>query len=207
MTAAPPAPWRSTVDALLWVHPAAPSARDALPAQLAPRAGLPLTIGGLTFYRESPVGPYVELFGSPVMLHGRPLLTHVAFMAVDSHASVAGGRANWALPKILAAFDVRPAQPGSVTAHGDGWELRVTATARARRLPFAMTVRCDQVWPEGEVRRFAVRMRGGARLARVDVAHGDPSIGWLSEGRHLGVLITGTQDVSPPALVATAPDA
>jgi hypothetical protein len=195
----PPAPWRSSVDALLWLHPAARTARERLPPRLAARAGVPLTIGGLISYREGPVGPYREVFVAPVMLRGAPSLSHVSFMAVDSAASVAGGRGNWALPKELADFDGDPGRPGVVTARGDGWELRVTTTARPRRLPMTMTMRAAQVWADGQVRTFSVRMRGRARLARVEVEHltASPLEDWLVAGRHLGMLVSGRQDVSP----------
>jgi hypothetical protein len=43
----PPAPRRSSVDALLWLHPATAAARALLPPQLTARAGIPVTIGGL----------------------------------------------------------------------------------------------------------------------------------------------------------------
>jgi hypothetical protein len=197
----PPAPWRSSVDALLWLHPATPAARGLLPPQLAARAGTPVTIGGLISYRDGPVGPYGEVFGAPVMLRGAPLLSHIAFMAVDSAASVAGGRGNWALPKELADLDGDPGRPGAVTARGDGWQLRITTTARARRLPMTMTMRAAQVWADGRVRTFSVRMRGRARLARVKVEHvaASPLGDWLVEGRHLAVLLSGRQDVSPPS--------
>jgi hypothetical protein len=198
----PPAPWRSSVDALLWLHPATPAARALLPPQLAARAGIPVTIGGLISYRDGPVGPYGEVFGAPIMLRGAPLLSHIPFMAVDSAASVAGGRGNWALPKQLADFDGDPGQPGAVTARGDSWELRITTTARPRRLPMTMTTMlAAQVWADGHVRTFSVRMRGQARLARVKVEHlaASPLGDWLVEGRHLAVLVSGRQDVSPPS--------
>lgn len=193
-----PAPWKSTVEALLWVHPAAPGARAALPRVLVSRAGLPLTIGGLIAYLDGPVGPYDEIFGAPVLLRGgAPLLSHVAFMAVNSAASVAGGRGNWALPKVLATF----AAEGSdgVTGRGEDWAVQVTAAVRPRRMPFAAAFACAQVWPDAEVRTFTVRMRGRARLARVAVQHAAPSaLGrWLVDGHHLGVAISGVQDVSP----------
>ena len=200
-TPPPPAPWRSSVDALLWLHPAVRAARGLLPPQLAARAGLPFTIGGLISYRDGPVGPYGEVFGAPVMLRGAPMLSHVPFMAVDSAASVAGGRGNWALPKELADFDGDPGMPGAVTVRGDGWELRVTTTARARRLPMMLTMQAAQVWADGQVRTFSVTMRGRARLARVEVEHlTDSPLGdWLVEGRHLAVLVSGRQDVSAPS--------
>lgn len=186
------------MDGLLWLHRATSAA--ALPSQLLPRAGLPITIGGLISYREGPVGPYGEIFGAPIMLRGRRLLSHVAFMAVDSSASVAGGRGNWALPKELAHFDGDPGRAGVVTARGENWEVRVTATPRPRRLPLTITIRCAQVWADGRVREFAVRIRGRAQLARVDVEHvvASPLADWLAGGRHLAVLVSGKQDVSPP---------
>ena len=200
----PPAPWHSTVDGLLWLHRATPAA--TLPSQLATRAGLPITIGGLISYREGPVGPYGEIFGAPRMLRAGWLLSHVAFMAVDSSASVAGGRTNWALPKELAHFDGDPGRPGVVTASGEGWEVRLTATPRPRRLPLSITMRAAQVWADGRIGEFSVRIRGRAQLARVDVEHviASPLADWLAEGRHLAVLVSGRQDVSPPVLLRTA---
>ena len=195
---AAPAPWHSTVDGLLWLHRATSAA--TLPSQLATRAGLPITIGGLISYREGPVGPYGEIFGAPMMLRGGWLLSHVAFMAVDSSTSIAGGRGNWALPKELAHFDGDPGRPGVVTASGRDWEVRVTATPRPRRLPLAITTRAAQVWADGRVREFSVRIRGRAQLARVDVEHvvASPLADWLADGRHPAVLVAGKHDVSPP---------
>jgi hypothetical protein len=205
----PGAPWRSTVDALLWLHPATADARGVLPQGLAPGPGI--TIGGLIAYRDGPVGPYNEVFGAPVMVRGAALLSHVAFMAVDSQRSVAGGRRNWALPKVLASFEGDPGRPGRVAASGDGWALSVTTAARARRFPFVASFRCAQLWPDGEQREFLVRMRGRARLARAAVRHvADSALrGWLADGDHLAVLISGRQDVSAPRLAppVQAPDA
>ena len=196
----PAAPWRSLVDALLWAHPATPAARAALPRQLANRGGAGITIGGLIRYRDGPVGPYDEVFGAPLVLRTVPPLSHVAFMAVDSQRSVIGGRQNWALPKELATFDGRPGQPGAVVAAGGGWQVRATATARGRRLPFFAGFRCEQVWPDGATRAFAVWMRGRARLGHVEISHGTPSplAEWLSEGRHQAILVRGRQHVSAP---------
>lgn len=194
----PAAPWRSTIDAVLWWHAASPAARGLLAPQLVEDAGLPLTIGGLLSYRDGPVGPYDEILGSPVCL--RPLRAHVPFMAVDSERSVAGGRGNWALPKALARFGGEVGRPGRSTASGDGWALSVTVSARPRRMPLAGTIRCVQVWPDGRPREFSVRVRGRARLGHADVEHHVASaLGeWLVAGRHPAILISGTQDVSPP---------
>ncbi|HEV2059964.1 MAG TPA: hypothetical protein VGR11_11455 [Solirubrobacteraceae bacterium] len=122
------------------------------------------------------------------------------FIAVDSERSIAGGRGNWALSKVLASFDGEVGRPGRSVAAGDGWALSVSATARARRLPFGGVVRCVQVWPDGRPREFSVRVRGRARLGHVEIAHGTASslAEWLVAGRHPAILIAGTQDVSPP---------
>jgi hypothetical protein len=197
----PPAPWRSEVDAVLWWHRATPAACSRLPPALTGRAGPPVTLGGLISYRRGPVGPYREVFGAPVMLRGARALTHVAFMAVDSAASVAGGRANWALPKELARFEGDAGRPGRVTARGGDWAVTVTARARPRALPAYGRVSCAQVWPDGAVREFAVRMRGRMRAGSVEVEHEHPAASpladWLTPGRHPAVLVAGAQLVTP----------
>ena len=194
----PAAPWRSTIDAVLWCHPATPAARGRLPSQLADRVGLPLTIGGLVSYREGPVGPYDEILGAPILL--RPLVAHVPFIAVDSERSIAGGRGNWALPKVLARFDGDVGRPGRATAAGDDWAVAVTATARRRSLPFAAGLRCVQVWPDGRPRAFGTRVRGRARLGHAEVEHAaaSPLAEWLVAGRHPAILFSGTEDVLVP---------
>ena len=194
----PAAPWHSVIDAVLWWHPAAPAARDMLAPQLTERAGLPLTIGGLISYREGPVGPYDEIVGSPLCL--RPLVFHVPFIAVDSERSVAGGRGNWALPKVLARFEGDVGRAGRSVAAGDGWAVSVGVTARRRRLPFAGTIRCVQVWPDGRPREFSARVSGRASFGHAEVEHLVSSSlgGWLLPGRHPAIRLSGTQDVAPP---------
>jgi hypothetical protein len=145
--------------------------RGMWPEPLAARARIAITIGGRISYRDGPRWSPREVFGAPIMLRGAPPLSHVAFMAVDSDGSVAGGRHNWALPKVLASFEGDPGRPGRLSASGDGWALSVTATARHRRFPFSGSFRCSPVWPDGRVRELSVRMRGRARLARVEVQH------------------------------------
>jgi hypothetical protein len=185
---------------VLWWHAATATARDVLPAVLAPRAGPPVTVGGLIIYRRGPVGPYREVFGSPVMLRGGLALIHVPFMAVDSPASVAGGRRNWALPKVEARFDGDLRPGGRVNVGTGDWALALSVTARPRSLPAWGAVGCAQVWPDGRVRRFSVRVHGRAALGAVHVEHPVASAlgGWLRRGRHPAVLFSGTQHVSAP---------
>jgi Acetoacetate decarboxylase (ADC) len=194
----PPAPWRSEIDALLWWHrPAGPA---ALPEPLQSGwCALPVAVGGLVAYRSGPVGPYAEVFAGRLLLRaGRPH-GHVAFMAVDSDASIAGGRENWALPKQAACFEGAPGRPGRVRASGDGWAIAVEAVARGPRLPAWAALPCVQAWPDGRARVFSVRVRGTACLAEARVVREPPSgpaAGPLA-GRHPAFLVSGRQTVTP----------
>ncbi len=200
MNAVPPPPWRSRIDAVLWWHRAASAGAAAPPAGLGGRL-LPVTLGGLVAYREGPVGPYGEVFAAVGVLRGGRLAGHVPFIAVDSAASMAGGRANWALPKELATFDGDPGVPGRVAVRGDGWALEADARARPRALPAWAAGACAQVWPGGAVRTFGVTVRGRLRLGSVEVrrAPGSPPLpAWLAAGRHPAAFVSGVQVVGPP---------
>lgn len=78
--------------------------------------------------------------------------------------------------------------------------MAVTTTARRRRLPFAGSLRCVQVWPDGRPREFSVRVRGNARLGHAEVAHAaaSPLADWLVAGRHPAILLSGVQEVLAP---------
>jgi hypothetical protein len=197
MTPVPPPPWRSRVDAVLWWHRGTPASR-ALPEELG--RPLPLVLGGLIAYREGPVGPYGEVLAAAGVLRGARAAGHVPFMAVDSAPSVAGGRANWALPKELAAFDGDPGVPGRVAVRGEGWALEAVARARPRALPAWAVAACAQVWPGGTVRTFRVTVRGRLRLGSVAVerAQGSELERWLLPGRHPAAFVSGLQVVGPP---------
>jgi hypothetical protein len=141
-----PPPWTVPLEGLVWVHRA--------------------SLGAFVRYHDSPVGPYSEVFAAQGM--------HVPFMAVDSEASMAAGRANWALPKEMAAFS-------GWSAEGDGWSVAARVVSHGVRVPLAGA---------GELRQ-AVRTLawayGVGRLVRVDVAaRGVP---WIAPGRHLGVRV------------------
>lgn len=195
----PPPPWHSRIDAVLWWHRATPHSRELVPAALGGRA-LPVTVGGLISYREGPVGPYGEVFGVVAAARGARAAGHVPFMAVDSAASMAGGRGNWALPKELASFEGDPGTPGRVAAHGDGWALEAVARARPRALPARVAAPCAQVWPGGALRTFPITVRGRGRLGSVELTHapGSPLERWLLAGRHPAVFLSGVQVVGPP---------
>ena len=183
--ASAPAPWDCVLDAVVWLHRAAPGAAEHLPRGLRGRRTLPVTVGALISYRDTPVGPYREVLGSPVLLAEWPLpASSVPFIAVDSLASVHGGRANWQLPKTLARF----AWPGH--AEGEGWSVRATVTARSRAFPVTATIRTRQS-PDVV---FTTRAHARARLARVEIQTRGPSLpAWLRSGRHPALVLEGAR--------------
>ncbi len=193
VTPPPPAPWRCDMRAVVWLQPVPGSARAALAGPIAGHRWLPLGIAGLVAYRETPVGPYGELFAALATLDGVRPLGHVPFMAVDSAASVAGGRGNWALPKELVRFE-----RGAV--HGDGWSAAVAARARRPVVPLAGAGRGRQAWPDGVLRDFLARFTGRAGPATVTVgtAGEAPLPRWLSPGAYPALILDGLMDVLPP---------
>ena len=195
--ASAPAPWQTVLDAVVWFHRAAPGAAQRLPQALHDRRTLPVTIGALIRYRETPVGPYHEVLASPVLLTSpRGPEAAVPFIAVDSPASVHGGRENWALPKTLARFEW-PAEPRGgfeLDAEGAGWSVDATVRPRARRLPFMATSRNRQVTPDNQEITFDSSWRGRARLAHVELETRGPTLpGWLRSGRHPALLLDGAR--------------
>ena len=192
-----PAPWATVLDAVVWFHRAAPGAREHLPAPLRGRRSLPVTVGALIRYRETPVGPYHEVLASPVLLaSARGPEAVVPFIAVDSIASVHGGRENWALPKTLARFAWPERLQGGfeLDAEGERWSVHATVSARPRPLPLAASLRNRQVRPDGTELTFASAARGRARLASVEIESRGPTLpGWLCSGRHPAFVLEGAR--------------
>jgi hypothetical protein len=192
-----PAPWATVLDAVMWFHRAAPGAAERLPAPLRGRRSLPVTVGALIRYRETPVGPYHEVLGSPVLLAGaKGPEAVVPFIAVDSTASVHGGRENWALPKTLARFEWPDEARGGfeLDAEGSGWSVHATVRPRPRRLPFAAVTRNRQVTPDGLQLVFTSSWRGPARLATAELETRGPTLpGWLRSGRHPALVLDGAR--------------
>ena len=201
--ASAPAPWATVLDAVLWFHRAAPGAAERLPAALRGRRALPITVGALIRYAETPVGAYHEVLASPVLLAGpRGPEAAVPFIAVDSLPSVHGGRENWALPKTLARFDwpERPRGGFELDAEGEGWSVHASVRPRPRRLPFAAVLRNRQVTPAGQEILFDSRWRGPARLATVELETRGPTLpGWLRSGRHAALVLEGASVRVGPA--------
>lgn len=193
---APAAPWRTAMRAVVW-H-GAPS-RAARRAAGAVDGRVAMVLGGLISYDETPVGPYDEIVGIVGLLSGRGVAATVPFIAVDSPASVVGGRVNWALPKTLARFTGTPSTGMTVT--GDGWSVRVTVRTLGIAVPFRTRGRLLQPWPGGGVRRAGVRMSGRARpaLVHVHVDAGPTLSGWLRGGWHLGAVLENATGEFGPA--------
>ena len=192
---APPAPWTAHASAICWwqrPHERATDAlRAALPAAIIEGATPLLTVGALLAYTDTPVGPYNEALGLVVLRRGPRVFTHVPFIAVDSPASVVGGRVNWALPKALATFDGLPAS-GAMSASGSDWTIRTTARALGPPLPWILPALglLEQVGPDGHVVAARPSGRGTARLARIDVEiPAAPTLtDWFPVGRFLGIV-------------------
>jgi hypothetical protein len=175
------------VEAIAWMHRAAPGARDGLPPQLRRERTVPLGAGALLRYVDSPVGPYAEVVATPLLLRGVPPLGHVPFIAVDSVPSLHGGRDHWALPKTLAAFD----PDGDV--RGDRWSLRITARTTGPDLPAVLPFAFTQL----PGTRAGCLFRGRFRLARVEL-RGDGLPAWMATGRHPGAVASGRLRVGQP---------
>lgn len=182
----PGPPWPCRVRAVLWLQRApSPLPSSSLHAGRV-RA---LTLGAVVDYLESPVGPYREVFAGPLLRGTLLPVVHVPFIAVDSLASVHGGRAHWALPKAVAQFS-----DDGRTATGDGWSVAVTAREVGPRLPLRFPLVDDQ-----DGRRAVVSLRGRGRPARVHVAaEGLTLRGWLGTGTHPGLVAEGQLLVQAP---------
>lgn len=186
----PPAPWTCRVRAVLWVQ------RGVVPLPASSpwaRRTLPLVVGAVVDYLDSPVGAYREVFAGQLLRPaGRPAV-HVPFLAVDSLPSVHGGRVHWGLPKAVAAFhgDVGT---GRLTATGDGWSVEVDAARRGLPVPLRAPLAVEQV-----LGRAAVGVRGRGRLTAVRVRASGPTLtGWLGQGTHVGVVYQGRLVVGAP---------
>lgn len=202
---APLAPWPLAASVLSWSARPDPGAvevvRAALPAPLRDATPL-LTAGMLISYAETPVGRYDEIIGAILLRQGRTVFVHIPFIAVSSAASVVGGRANWSLPKTLAAFDGHPASGRTMTARGSGWEVSATARTRGPALPFVLPPLLRLVQVDASGRRWGapVRASGWFHTARVTVkVSSTGELGsWLPQGPQVG-LVTPKATCTLPA--------
>lgn len=188
-----PAPWTTSGSGLVWMHRATASATAYQQRGLVYDRALPLTVAAFLRYEEGPVGAYDELLAMPnVLLRKRRPSLAVPFIAVDSEASIAGGRANWALPKAFAEFDwqLRDGLPSRIQARGDGWSAEARLLWSGPRMPLWLRTQQTQVRADGSTIGVPVRSSGIGRAARVEVRTDGPTLPrWLSSGVHVAVAI------------------
>ena len=198
---APLAPWVVEARAVIWACRANRHVADALPASIRKGSRPLLVVTSMVHYDQTPVGPYDEVVATVILLRGRHRVSHVPFIAVDSAASLVGGRLNWALPKTMARFVGRPASGVAMSARGESWELTATASAFGPSLPFRSGTRLVQEDADGRLCRFEARMTGRWRPARVRV-HVDGSgnlPNWLPSGTFPGLVATRAEGAFPLA--------
>ena len=186
---APAAPWPLHASAMVWVAPAPSAAAAALQRGI---AGRPLAIGGMfVSYQDTPVGPYDEIIGFVALRRGWTVVANIPFIAVDSLASVVGGRANWGLPKTLASFAGDPLRDRAMRAHHADWEV----TAQARRVGPAVSARSRLTLVQAGVEGREARIKGRARvrvrpaLMQVRTSGVSELTDWLRSGRYPGLII------------------
>jgi hypothetical protein len=194
---AAPAPWRGTCDAVVWMGRGGAAATSALAPALRSSRGLAV-VGAAVRYRETPVGAYDEVLGVVGSVGGARPWGSVAFMAVDSPASVTGGRAHWAMPKTTAVFEGGVLGGSTLTARGAGavaWQVTVASRPVGPRLPVRARGVARQVFPDGRVRGSRLSLEGRARpaLVTVTVASEGPLASWLRPGRHFGAVLEGVR--------------
>jgi hypothetical protein len=202
---APAAPWRVSAHALIWAARADERARCAIqavvPTEVSEGATPIATLGALIRYLSTPVGRYSEIIGAVIYRRGAAVFSHIPFIAVDSPASVVGGRTNWALPKTLASFDNQPAPGIPVIATGGDWRVEATPTAGRLAVPLLLPplLALAQLGPHRTVYSVRPSSSGMVRLGRADVrVSAQPTLGdWFPSGMRLSALGQLTMFLGP----------
>lgn len=133
----------------------------------------------LVDYQESPVGPYKELLFIPGKF-GEEKLQSITTIFVDSEASTANGRANWAIPKQTADFHWQK-EKGldrvDVTLNG---KLVFQASIRSGGLAFPMSTALLPIQLRQELAGKVLVTRpegkGWGRLAHIQDLEVDPQL-------------------------------
>lgn len=190
MNVSPPhAPWHlagECIAGLVWGRH-----RSRLPDGIRPLPG-PVVVLGVR-YADSPVGPYVELaVGEPARLGVRPGLC-ITTMVVTSADSRVGGVSNWGFPKELGTLEWSPDGTG-IELWWKERDLRVRSQPVGRlALPGFVPMRNVQRRSDGPV-VVPGRVRGWARLARVEIDVPDPADPFAGlGGTHHGVQVRGVR--------------
>jgi hypothetical protein len=133
----------------------------------------------LVNYQQSPVGPYKELLFIPGKF-GEEKLQSITTIFVDSEASTANGRANWAIPKQTADFHWQKEKGlDQVEVSLNGKQV-FRASIRSGGIPFPMStallpIRLRQEL-EGQVLFTQPEGKGWGKLARIQEVEVDPQL-------------------------------
>ena len=188
-----PAPWVVQYTGLVWNGRGGRAARQAFAPALRGSRAL-ASVGGFVRYSETPVGTYDEVFGLVASADGMKSWGNVAFMAVDSEASLVGGRTNWSMPKTLAKFDGEIGHKRTMAGWADGpvrWRVEATPTVIGPRIKVRSKMPNRQEFPDGTVHDSQMSAQAVIRpaLVRVEVVSDGPLASWLRPGIHLGAVI------------------
>ncbi len=191
---APHAPWALAGECVLAFVADGSGGRE-LPEGLHPLPGPGLAVAAR--YDDSPVGPYVELaVGDPARLGMRPGVC-ITTMVVDSPQSRMGGRLNWGFPKELGTLHW--SSDGEERAlRWDERDITLRAVPTGPAVPLVLPLVALQRRSDGPV-VVRGRVRGLARVARVElsVPPDDPLAASAGTGR--GTLVAGLRMVVNPA--------
>jgi hypothetical protein len=148
-------------------------------------------------YRDSPVGPYLELaIGEPARLGARPGLCITTMVVTTAEARV-GGRLNWGFPKEVGALRWRTDGDEREIVWEDR-EIVVRGRPRGPAAPMLVPVRALQRRGDGPV-VVPGRVRGRVHLARVELEVPDDDLLAPLAGPHRGVLLSNMGFVVHPA--------
>ena len=188
-----PAPWECHCSAVVWVGRGGRAAATVLPPALAGSTAL-ATVGGFVHYTDTPVGPYGEVLAMVGSRTGLRPWGNVAFMAVDSPASLVGGRTNWAMPKSLATFEGQPRAGETVSGTGTdemSWSVSAAPRAIGPAIPLRSKGVARQQFADGRVGDSTLSFAGRVRpaIVTVQVSSAGTLPQWLRPGRHLGAIV------------------
>ena len=148
-------------------------------------------------YSWSPVGPYLEVaVAEPARACLRPGL-RVTTMAVDSPGSCEAGRRYWGFPKELATLEWEH-DGGQRLLRWEEQGLEVKATPVGPRVPLVLPGWAIQQQGDSPV-AVPLRLRGKARLARVQLVSRPGGPFSYLEGRRQGAIITTSTLVVGPS--------